>query len=44
MADPVNRYWKLPPTTIDPDQKPTLMPLKTRNLADLWSAEARSAG
>jgi hypothetical protein len=36
-------YWKIPPKTIDPEQTPTPMPLKTRNLNDLWAARARSS-
>jgi len=28
-------YWKVPPVSVDPEQTPVLMPLKTRNLRDL---------
>jgi len=36
-------YWKIPPKTIDPEQTPISMPLKTRNLADLAAAHRRAA-
>jgi hypothetical protein len=36
--DSFGKYWKIPPKWIDPDQSPILMPLKTRNLADLQRA------
>jgi hypothetical protein len=35
-------YWKIPPASVDPEQTPVLMPLKTRNLADLRAAHARA--
>jgi hypothetical protein len=35
-------YWKIPPTTLDPTQTPIPMPLKTRNLNDLQTAETRA--
>jgi hypothetical protein len=34
--DSFGNYWKIPPTTVDPAQTPIPMPLKTRNLDDLW--------
>jgi Domain of unknown function (DUF222) len=34
-CDSDGRYWKVPPPSVDPEQRPTLMPLKTRNLRDL---------
>ena len=36
------RYWKIPPPTIDPNQTPISMPLKTRNLRDLATAHERA--
>jgi Domain of unknown function (DUF222) len=41
--DTAGSYWKIPPTTVDPTQTPTLMPLKTRNLHDLWATTTRHA-
>ena len=35
-------YWKMPPTSASPNAKPILMPLKTRNLADLTAAHQRA--
>ena len=43
QVDEQGRYWKIPPTTVDPAQAPILMPLKTRNLADLAAATQRAA-
>jgi hypothetical protein len=34
-CDREGRYWKVPPASVDPDQRPIPMPLKTRNLRDL---------
>jgi hypothetical protein len=34
-CDRDGRYWKVPPASIDPEQTPIRMPLKTRNLRDL---------
>jgi hypothetical protein len=34
-CDRDGRYWKVPPVSVDPEQTPILMPLKTRNLRDL---------
>jgi hypothetical protein len=42
-VDSSGDYWKIPPKAIDPDQAPIRMPLKTRNLDDLWSAQNRRA-
>jgi hypothetical protein len=42
-VDSFGDYWKIPPKMVDSDQAPIPMPLKTRNLGDLWSAEARAA-
>jgi hypothetical protein len=41
--DAAGSYWKIPPTSMDPTQSPTLMPLKTRNLHDLWAATTHLA-
>ena len=35
MCDSEGRYWKVPPASVDPRQRPIAMPLKTRNLRDL---------
>ncbi|HEX4058526.1 MAG TPA: HNH endonuclease signature motif containing protein, partial [Galbitalea sp.] len=35
-------YWKIPPKSVDPDQTPIPMPLKTRNLNDLRTAPTRT--
>jgi hypothetical protein len=43
LVDQFGRYWKVPPPSVDPAQVPTLMPLKTGNLNDLWAAELREA-
>jgi hypothetical protein len=34
-CDREGRYWKVPPRSVDPEQTPIRMPLKTRNLRDL---------
>ena len=31
-------YWKIPPASVDPQRTPVPMPLKSRNLRDLWGA------
>ncbi|HEX4059260.1 MAG TPA: DUF222 domain-containing protein [Galbitalea sp.] len=41
--DTFGTYWKIPPASIDPEQTPIAMPLKTRNIADLWAAQERAA-
>jgi hypothetical protein len=41
--DPSGNYWKIPPTSINPNQTPTLMPLKTHTLTDLRAARTRAA-
>jgi hypothetical protein len=38
LKDPSGSYWKIPPKSVDPGQTPIYMPLKTRNLHDLWTA------
>ena len=43
VINETGQYWKIPPATTDPDQTPILMPLKTRNLADLRAAQQRVA-
>jgi hypothetical protein len=43
VMDAAGQYWKIPPTSVDPGQSPILMPLKTRNLADLAAAHQRAA-
>jgi hypothetical protein len=40
--DQAGNYWKIPPTSIDPNQTPIPMPLKTRNLHDLTTANTRA--
>jgi hypothetical protein len=40
--DATGNYWKIPPVSVDPDRTPIAMPLKTRNLDDLWAAEDRA--
>jgi len=37
-VDDTGNYWKIPPTSINPDQTPIPMPFKTRNLQDLTAA------
>jgi hypothetical protein len=29
-------YWRIPPASVDPEQKPVPMPLKSTAIADLW--------
>ena len=41
VIDETGQYWKIPAATVDPKQEPILMPLKTRNLADLQAAHQR---
>jgi hypothetical protein len=36
-------YWKIPPSSVDPNRRGIAMPLKTRNLNDLWAAQQRAA-
>ncbi len=43
FQDDSGTYWKIPPTSVDPDQTPIVMPLKTRNLQDLRAASERAA-
>ena len=43
VQDDFGDYWKIPPVSVDPRQTPIAMPLKTRNLNDLWAAEQRAA-
>ena len=38
--DSSGTYWKIPPASADPQQTPIPMPLKTRNLNDLWHRAA----
>jgi hypothetical protein len=40
VVDGDGRYWLIPPKETDPTQTPIVMPLKTRNLHDLWAAAA----
>ena len=42
VIDADGNYWQIPPTSIDPNQIAIPMPLKTRNLHDLWNAEDRA--
>ncbi len=35
-GDDTGNYWQIPPTTVDPEQKPVAMPLKSTAIADLW--------
>jgi hypothetical protein len=40
--DDVGGYWQIPPESVDPEQKPIPMPLKSSAIADLW--RRRQAG
>jgi hypothetical protein len=42
-GDGNGKYWKIPPKSVDPAQTPVPMPLKTRNLHDLWVTEERAS-
>jgi hypothetical protein len=40
--DDDGNYWQIPPKTLDPEQTPIPMPLKSTAIADLW--RQRQAG
>ena len=43
VRDADGRYWKVPPTSVDPNQTAIFMPLKSRNLHDLFASTLRAA-